>query len=577
MIIEATVHDRHEPVDLSDAHPGTAQDKVQPHPQGIFVSYDVLDLPVWFRSDEHSAAGWAPDVGAQSGVVMEVAIRSALRLLAPAASAMAEWVASGPRRRGRPRGPSGRSAPNRVPFLAMGAAVIAALTASLLGIDGVVVSDGTPEMQLAKGRMATCTSIARSIRLVVKSRRRLVREAICGYLAQQPGFSVVGHATSVDVLAELCTLRRPDVALVDAVELTVSKMEVLRQVRSTVPGTELVVTYTEVAPQALEMAAASGITQLVPSSRGLDAVLRRVRACAQPAGRQRPDGLALTEYDVQLVSLLSLGRSVRDMADVLQVSTRTVENHKRRLYAKLGVGNSGHAVTRAVSLGVIGLPPAEPPSPQERRPPLVVVHGQDRAGADAVMRALIAARLPVVRTRTAGQPGRDHWASWQRGPIVVVLVDPTYDDWLVPATLGAHPVVVLTAEPDLPTFVDMLLRGARALMQAEDVGTDLVSVLSAVVMGYVVVDAAPADHVAGWMAVRLAAGSSAVPVLTRREHDILGLLARGHTIRQTAQALGVTAKTVENAQGHLFRKLGAHNRAEALALAYRLGMLDLDS
>jgi DNA-binding CsgD family transcriptional regulator len=32
-------------------------------------------------------------------------------------------------------------------------------------------------------------------------------------------------------------------------------------------------------------------------------------------------------------------------------------------------------------------------------------------------------------------------------------------------------------------------------------------------------------------------------------------------------------KTVENAQGHLFRKLGVHNRASALATAYALGLL----
>jgi DNA-binding NarL/FixJ family response regulator len=32
-------------------------------------------------------------------------------------------------------------------------------------------------------------------------------------------------------------------------------------------------------------------------------------------------------------------------------------------------------------------------------------------------------------------------------------------------------------------------------------------------------------------------------------------------------------KTVENAQGHLFSKLGVHNRAAALAKAYSLGLL----
>lgn len=415
------------------------------------------------------------------------------------------------------------------------------------------------------------------IRLVVKSRRRLVREAICGWLASQAEFSVVGQTGSIDALAKLCTLSRPDVALVDTVELTVPKVKALQRVRSAAPGTEVVVTYAEASPQALAVAAAVGITQLVPSSHGLDAVLRRLRECARPAGRRRPDGLALTGYDVRVVSLLSSGRGVRDMADVLKVSPRTVENRKRRLYTKLGVASASHAVSRAVSLGVIGQPPAEQTHPQEGRSPLVVVIGPDRSDVDAVMRALIAARLPVVRTRKAGDSGRDHWARWQRGPFVAVLVDPTYDDWLESASLGARPIVVLSAEPDLPTFVHMLQRGARAVVRAEDVATDLASVLSLVVRGYLAVDAVQVEHLVGWVAVRLAAGSSVMPVLTSREHDILSLLASGRTIRQTGQALGITAKTVENAQGHLFRKLGARNRAEAVALAYRLGLLDLDS
>jgi DNA-binding CsgD family transcriptional regulator len=44
-------------------------------------------------------------------------------------------------------------------------------------------------------------------------------------------------------------------------------------------------------------------------------------------------------------------------------------------------------------------------------------------------------------------------------------------------------------------------------------------------------------------------------------------------VRQTARALGIAVKTVENAQGHLFRKLGVHNRAAAVATAYALGLL----
>lgn len=69
-------------------------------------------------------------------------------------------------------------------------------------------------------------------------------------------------------------------------------------------------------------------------------------------------------------------------------------------------------------------------------------------------------------------------------------------------------------------------------------------------------------------------GDAPSPIrLTGREEQVLQSIARGHTIRQTARALGIAAKTVENTQARLFRKLGARNRAEALTVAYRLGRL----
>ena len=44
-------------------------------------------------------------------------------------------------------------------------------------------------------------------------------------------------------------------------------------------------------------------------------------------------------------------------------------------------------------------------------------------------------------------------------------------------------------------------------------------------------------------------------------------------MKQTARDLGIAPKTVENLQGRLFRKLGARNRAQAVARAHALGLL----
>lgn len=64
-------------------------------------------------------------------------------------------------------------------------------------------------------------------------------------------------------------------------------------------------------------------------------------------------------------------------------------------------------------------------------------------------------------------------------------------------------------------------------------------------------------------------------VLTRREHDVLVLLAQGVSTAQIAQRLRVASATVRNHVQNLFLKLGAHSRAEAVVLAVKSGLVRL--
>ncbi len=63
--------------------------------------------------------------------------------------------------------------------------------------------------------------------------------------------------------------------------------------------------------------------------------------------------------------------------------------------------------------------------------------------------------------------------------------------------------------------------------------------------------------------------TAAVSSLTRREREVLVLLARGHHQAQIADELVISSKTVATHIQHLLGKLGVHSRAEAVALAHR--------
>jgi DNA-binding NarL/FixJ family response regulator len=62
--------------------------------------------------------------------------------------------------------------------------------------------------------------------------------------------------------------------------------------------------------------------------------------------------------------------------------------------------------------------------------------------------------------------------------------------------------------------------------------------------------------------------------LTRRELEVLELLTDGLSQAQIAHRLFVSPKTVGTHTERIFKKLGAHNRAQAVSLSYRHGLLD---
>jgi len=63
--------------------------------------------------------------------------------------------------------------------------------------------------------------------------------------------------------------------------------------------------------------------------------------------------------------------------------------------------------------------------------------------------------------------------------------------------------------------------------------------------------------------------------LTDREREVLGLIARGLAGKQIARALTISERTVKFHTASLLHKLGADNRAQAVALATQRGLIDL--
>ena len=74
---------------------------------------------------------------------------------------------------------------------------------------------------------------------------------------------------------------------------------------------------------------------------------------------------------------------------------------------------------------------------------------------------------------------------------------------------------------------------------------------------------------------RPAAQPAAVPVLSRRERDVLTLMVGGYSNPEIADELGIARNTVKNHVGSILTKLGVKNRAQAVAHAVSRNLVSI--
>lgn len=415
--------------------------------------------------------------------------------------------------------------------------------------------------------------------VVLQHHNRLFREMLAAHLAREPDITMLGTATSGPELIQLCDLRRPTVALFEAdaprwsnerlVSLLLPPGRLMRMI-----GLHQALTTAHVI-RAYE----AGVSALVPYSGGLEPLLAAIRApssAIETARSKRGGTDALTQRELEVLYLVCSGYPPRQIGLELGISPHTVENHKQRIFAKLGVHNQAHAAASAVRLGLLaqGQPTRTNGSAPDRRPGLRVAVGKLTGPLSAqVRKTLERQHIAVVerellpRQRDGNYVNHDNSDDSDIPQPVHVLVDPPVAGW---RGQTGRLVVVLSDDPK-EHLMAQAVAGGVTVLPASLVDDLLVPAVAAANAGHVLVSAAYSRSVLGpsggeWRRWQLA--------LTPREHEILAAIAQGHTTKQTARLLGISVRTVENLQGNLFRKLRVHRKAAALVVAHELGLLE---
>ncbi len=136
-------------------------------------------------------------------------------------------------------------------------------------------------------------------------------------------------------------------------------------------------------------------------------------------------------------------------------------------------------------------------------------------------------------------------------------------------------VVVLTTHADEASILDALRAGARGYLTKDAGIAEISRAVHAAADHQTLLD--PVVH--GQLLAAATAGARPAPEpvslpadLTQREGEVLSLVARGLSNREIAATLVVSEATVKTHINHVFAKIGARDRAQAVHYAYTHGL-----
>jgi two-component system, NarL family, response regulator YdfI len=135
-------------------------------------------------------------------------------------------------------------------------------------------------------------------------------------------------------------------------------------------------------------------------------------------------------------------------------------------------------------------------------------------------------------------------------------------------------IVLLTERPAAGWSTEALRSGVRAILPRDVAPDQLVAALQAASVGLVVLH--PADVDAVLPAAAAPASQSLAELaepLTRREHEVLQMLAAGLGNKEIAVRLAISDHTAKFHVASILGKLGAATRTEAVALGIRRGLV----
>ncbi len=207
------------------------------------------------------------------------------------------------------------------------------------------------------------------LRLLIADDYEVVRQGIRALLEAEPGWTVCGEAENGRDALNKAKQLQPDLAILDVSMPGLNGIEACRQIRSEVPGCDVVVlTFyeSEQVVHDLLHAGARGYVLKTDAGKMLVDAVRTVKnggthltptvesmvlsGYLDRGKRQEPNEPAhvLSPREREVVQLLAEGHGNKEVADQLGISLRTVETHRANVMRKLNLHSVSDLVRYAI-------------------------------------------------------------------------------------------------------------------------------------------------------------------------------------------------------------------------------------
>ena len=202
------------------------------------------------------------------------------------------------------------------------------------------------------------------IKVVFIDDHEMVRIGVSSYLSAQPDIEVVGEADNGRTGVEIVLKLRPDIILMDLVMKEMDGIEATRQIVEQWPEAKVIVVTSFLDDEKVYPALEAGATSYMLKTSKASDIANAVRAThsGQPVLEPEVTGKMmmkmrqkhtilpheeLTERELEVLMLMTEGKSNQQIADELFIALKTVKTHVSNILSKLQVQDRTQAVIYA--------------------------------------------------------------------------------------------------------------------------------------------------------------------------------------------------------------------------------------